>query len=866
MFRAILEHVQSRIAVGREPNFVFLTGDVANAGKPTEYEMFGEEFLLPLFELLGPAHDRRLYCVPGNHDVDRAKAPFVSREVVIRRAPNFLDPTAEGLSHRKHVLPRFEAFINGDLTVDAGHWLASEAGIFTDFRKVGELGVGIVGVNSAWHSQDDDDFGNLAPGADLLESALHKLESANVVLVLGHHPLEWLAPTDAHSMRTVLARHKAIYLHGHYHRTETRLEYATGHLFRTFQAGACFQARDDEKWQNRLLWCELDWPGQVIMAEPFAWVELDREWRVDGRAFPELNRLPDQARWAFPLPGVSDVDSPRLKSRPVLDAGWEVVDRRGLLDRARPVSDEEIIKFFDGRVPDWPLALSARVPRRTIVAETVQRLRHAPTTKGPTLCALLGAGGEGKTTATIQVAAALLQEDIVDVLLCRTSSSARLDPSLLHRIGKQRIAVVADDAHNLVPVVREAWSVPRTVHDGVIYLFCSRDTDWIASGGANVDWPTICSLHKVKLRGLSKQDAEMVVAAWREFGDRGLGNLQGLPPHIALEKLLQQAREEAHFEEGAFLGALLRTRIGQGLREHVRLLLERFEHRTGAKHRRLIDAFAYICAVHSEGLDILTDEILAWTLGVSVADLRRNVIVPLGDEAAATAHGNLVVSRHREIAREAVAILTEEKGYSLADLFQDLLLAADRAANEGCFVIKLREWRYGLCDHFLSAHRYDMAQRLAAGLVNQNPNNPFFATKFAQTLRLAGQAADAEETMAEALLRVTLARDGTRTFYYEWAKDCLQAGHPALAAWLAGVGLADLEGVPLVSENFRGAMNTLEAAATKLGEAAAIATPDGIESFVRRAWQVRERDLPSPVPIPADLRFDLFRSWWTKDQ
>lgn len=62
MFRAILDHVKARKDFGREPNFVFITGDLANRGQLSEYEEFAEEFLLPLFEILGVCRETLQRC------------------------------------------------------------------------------------------------------------------------------------------------------------------------------------------------------------------------------------------------------------------------------------------------------------------------------------------------------------------------------------------------------------------------------------------------------------------------------------------------------------------------------------------------------------------------------------------------------------------------------------------------------------------------------------------------------------------------------------------------------------------------------------------------------------------------------------
>ncbi len=868
MFRAILNHVRERMDSNREPNFVFITGDLANSGDLREYEEFAEGFLFPLSELLGPAADRRVYCIPGNHDVDRTKAPFISREIIYKRSKDFLDPTPKGASLREHILARFAGFMEYDLTNPGPHWLKSDDGAFCELRKVGDISIGIVGLNTAWHSEDKEDEGQLMAGADILEASLARLQGADVYIVLGHHPIDNLLGADAQAIRVILARHGALYLHGHYHRTETRIEYGSGRLFRTFQSGACFQERDDELWQNRILWCEIDWLGQALIAEPFTWVDSAREWRLDGRAFPEASRLPESARWSFPLPASKEAATkdmgPSTTSPP---AGWELISRQGLFGKARVISDDELIRFFDGRAPDWPIALSQRVPRRNIVSEIGETIRLALESPGPTLCVVLGAGGEGKTTATIQAAASLLSSDDIDAILWRSSSSASFDPHFIKTVHGKRVAVVVDDGHNIASALSDYLTSQRGKRDDVLYLLCSRDTDWIGAGATRIDWQSICKFNVFKLRGLSREDAQLIIGAWGALGDRGLGQLKRMETDAAVDELLRGAREEAYFDEGAFLGALLRTRIGAGLRDHIKSLLARFGERSVGKRRRLIDAFAYICAVHSEGLDILTDEILGWTMDLSVGDLRKSVIAPLGEEAAATIHGSLVVSRHREIAREAISILTEERGYYLAGLFQDILLAADRAANEGHFVAKLRNWRFGLVDHFLDSGRFDVGQSLARALVTQNPTNPFFATKFSQALRLAGETIEAGRFMEGAVLRVSLGRDGTRSFYNEWATAFTESGQPALAAWLAGIVLSDLNGIPFDHANIKLAWRTFWPAVEKIeqergsGGSAENDRLDLVRARVKDAWRYRERDLPALVPDGDSLSFESLKGW-----
>src|SRR5437763_86621 len=93
LFGYILDNVRAKVDTGVVPDFVFITGDLANKGQSSEYTSFTEQFVLPLSDLLP---NSRIYAVPGNHDVDRSKARAVQRYGVLSLVPEFLDPTEQG--------------------------------------------------------------------------------------------------------------------------------------------------------------------------------------------------------------------------------------------------------------------------------------------------------------------------------------------------------------------------------------------------------------------------------------------------------------------------------------------------------------------------------------------------------------------------------------------------------------------------------------------------------------------------------------------------------------------------------------------------------------------------------------------------
>ena len=71
MFAYIIEHAKKQKSAGVVPDFIFVTGDLANSGKYSEYETFWLEFLAPLQDEIGCNIASRTFVVPGNHDADR---------------------------------------------------------------------------------------------------------------------------------------------------------------------------------------------------------------------------------------------------------------------------------------------------------------------------------------------------------------------------------------------------------------------------------------------------------------------------------------------------------------------------------------------------------------------------------------------------------------------------------------------------------------------------------------------------------------------------------------------------------------------------------------------------------------------------
>ena len=773
MFDKIVRHVQSRIEAGQIPDLLFLTGDLANRGMPVEYEDFCYNLLLPLQQVIGNGIEQRTFAIPGNHDVKRDENEAFSREEMAEPKSRYFDPSAEGKKRRSLLIPRFAGFIAGDISAKTA-WLDTSEGAFNVIETCRGLKIGIAGVNTVWLSKDDHDEKKLTPGKPLLEQAVVALRGCDLRLVLGHHPLDWMIPDQRKMIRAVLGQSAAIYLHGHLHDAWAEPTFGAGNTFLAVQCGASFQAREGERWRNGLLWAEAVIDEQLLWLQPWNWNAVHQDWSLAAEAFPDSLREGD--RWRYPLPGTERSRSTANSSvtAPEIPNGWALSSINDLKTRTGPLDSEAALRYFDGAVPDWNIALSSSTPKRSVVDTVAGWFREC---SGRTIVGvLLGPGCEGKTTALLQAAYVILQHDSMWRVLRRVDEAAPVPIDEL-------VAVLQPDFKYLVLIDeadRAADSVSTLVNrlsssrvGDMHFLLASRDTDWVSSGAGRLPWATACSFHQEKLAGLSESDAKKIVEAWTAYGEGGLGDLGKAREADRVGRLVGAVHAEAQVSEGAFFGGLLRVRKGADLRNHARLMLERLRQRVIPSGGTLYDALSYVAGMHAEGMGFLSRPVLAEVLGCPIERLRRDVLMPLGSEAAATTTSDFVLTRHRAVAEAIVSVLGDDFGEDLETPFPELARAAIRARSSAFIPPNVSVWNYGLPRHFVETGRLSLAVRIAHAVQDADPLNRLTCTNLANLYREAG---DPERSL-QLLEQFPASALVDRGFYQEWgtsAGACLR--------------------------------------------------------------------------------------------
>lgn len=525
------------------------------------------------------------------------------------------------------------------------------------------------------------------------------------------------------------------------------------------------------------------------------WTDFGSVEDLKSRAIQSLGRMREtlDKRAATAAPAVAmETVPPNVADLP---SGWEIVDRDALATvRAHPPSVDIMAQFFDGILPTWHLVLARGVQPRAVAERLTNRLRavHAGSSK-PEVVLLAGAGGEGKSTAVLHAAAALV-EDGQQAWTClhRQAANVGLPEDLLSKLPitpGHAWVVVIDDADNIGPAILAAVKKIASRTD-VHLLLGARDAEWQLKRLVPGMWQPVASFHNEPLAGLTENDARRIVAGWVAWGDEAMGLLKGRSEEQAVAALLGHARDfAARKEDGELLGALLVTRQGEDMRAHVRTLVNGLGRTPVIKTYSLRDIYAMIAAMHAENQLYLSRSVLAFALGCDIDELERKALLLLRREAMLDAGDSYVLTRHRRIAEAACSAMLED-GDDITRWYAFLARAARRRYPvTGNVTPDIAEWTFGLAEHFVKKDErwWTVARNTAEAIYEAETANVQSLTALASVFRRTGRATEAMTVLKAASERFR----NHRNVLYEWSTVAGAVGDHGLNAWLGGRTLAD---------------------------------------------------------------------------
>jgi predicted MPP superfamily phosphohydrolase len=217
VFRALVRSVKRfRERGGHKPDLVFATGDIAYSGKPQEYAI-ATAFLDQILQAAN-IDRRRLYVIPGNHDVDRTVGRQLLRELPSRSAADeYFHPSSPWL-HLRHKLGSFvqwhDEYFKGMRTMPTNSTCGP-----VELVSLRGVSLGVLPINTALFCQGDDDHERLSIGRRCLDTAIQdpNLRQADLKLAIMHHPLQDLSVIERQQIRAALVDHLDVILSGHLH-------------------------------------------------------------------------------------------------------------------------------------------------------------------------------------------------------------------------------------------------------------------------------------------------------------------------------------------------------------------------------------------------------------------------------------------------------------------------------------------------------------------------------------------------------------------------------------------------------------------------------------------------------------------------
>lgn len=272
----VLEALQEALkSEGRDIHVVVFTGDLTQRSIGQEYAQ-AQEWLLRLSE----AAKAPCIVIPGNHDVDRTRADSKILRSAYHDADSYKRWQGDIFKSHSHVQP----FLSWFNEAKAKHsFLLNDWGTNPAIDIVNKVLCGIncmfICVNTALLSCDDEDKGKLCIDLKSLNAALrNRASDKNLVILLGHHPPEYLAPWNRQEFETIIGQETGphLFMHGHLHEQDGRSDYSiNGQGVVTIPAGAAYP---DAQYHKFFSIIDVDIAAKEVMPFVFQFSDMAGRW------------------------------------------------------------------------------------------------------------------------------------------------------------------------------------------------------------------------------------------------------------------------------------------------------------------------------------------------------------------------------------------------------------------------------------------------------------------------------------------------------------------------------------------------------------------------------------------------------------
>ena len=267
--------------LNKDLDLVLFTGDLAFSGISDEYETLKSELLEPL-RSLSTIKQAKFVSVPGNHDLDcnNCSHPLVWDSLGKSRQDVFWNFDDQGQRVRSSRASGFQAYSNF-IKKENIYGLDPTYELGSRYVIGGSRNITLICLNTALFSDKDfseeKERGNAPIPIQPLRALVKPEDSSGLIIVMGHHPVEWFEAQSRRHFLSALRELSAIYLHGHEHKIEADF---SSHALRTLGFGAGYPGRLDantsQPYTSTFAICELH---DELHVKFVAWEPRHGVWR-----------------------------------------------------------------------------------------------------------------------------------------------------------------------------------------------------------------------------------------------------------------------------------------------------------------------------------------------------------------------------------------------------------------------------------------------------------------------------------------------------------------------------------------------------------------------------------------------------------
>jgi len=280
---------QVKVHVGAPASGIIVSGDIAYAGKTSEYKD-AAAWLDRLSAAIG-CDKISVQVVPGNHDIDLdgiTSGCKLMLDKIVEKGEEQLDAFLEAEIDREALYNRFVAY--RPFAEGYNCPLDLRGGIASDRRYPLAAGrtLRIFGLNSALICREKDEKGRLLLGA---RQHVLPLQAGEELVVICHHPLHWMQ--DSAEARRYIRNRARVFVSGHEHNPKVQVEtIKQGCDLMMLEAGATVPPRAENGFTYTYNILIFDWDqttdGLKVTIVPRQWSEDDKvfvedEHRLGGR-------------------------------------------------------------------------------------------------------------------------------------------------------------------------------------------------------------------------------------------------------------------------------------------------------------------------------------------------------------------------------------------------------------------------------------------------------------------------------------------------------------------------------------------------------------------------------------------------------